>query len=129
LKRKKNSIISSVIRGVGEMDVYKKYINRFPTTPETPKTANSEQINLEYEERPYLIVDLRDKDEFSTNHIVSGNFIYLYHHNLAFFFYIAHHYPAAMLSRCTNNESKELLIYVILFTIHIYYLTFFSHRQ
>jgi len=55
------------------MDVYRNYINRFSTIPETPKTANSEQINLEYEERPYLIVDLRDKDEFNTNHIVSGN--------------------------------------------------------
>lgn len=31
------------------------------------------------------------------------------------FLYLAHHYPAAMLSRCTNNESKELLIYVISF--------------
>jgi hypothetical protein len=73
LKIKFNFIIFSVIRGVGEMDVYKKYINRFSTIPETPKTANSEQINLEYEERPYLIVDLRDKDEFNASHIVSGN--------------------------------------------------------
>jgi hypothetical protein len=61
-----------VIRGVGEMDVYKNYTNRQSTIPETPKTANSEQINLEYEERPYLIVDLRDRDEFNANHIVSG---------------------------------------------------------
>lgn len=72
-------IIISVIRGVGEMDVYKNNANRFSTIPETPKTAKtdtSERLNLEYEERPYLIVDLRDKDEFNTNHIVSGNFIY-----------------------------------------------------
>jgi hypothetical protein len=61
-----------VIRGVGEMDVYKNYTNRQSAIPETPKTANSEQINLEYEERPYLIVDLRDRDEFNANHIVSG---------------------------------------------------------
>jgi hypothetical protein len=26
--------------------------------------------------------------------------------------FLAHHYPAAMLSRCSNNESRELLIYV-----------------
>jgi len=102
------------------MDVYKKYINRFPTTPETPKTANSEQINLEYEERPYLIVDLRDKDEFSTNHIVSGNlFINIIITLRPFISYIAHHYPAAMLSRCTNNESKELLIYVTFFLLYL----------
>ena len=65
--------MSSVIRGVGEMDVYNNYQKRFLTTPATPKTATSERSNLEFEERPYLIVDLRDKDEFATNHIVSGN--------------------------------------------------------
>lgn len=73
-------LINSVIRGVGEMDVYRNNVNRFPAIPETPKTAKSEtseQLNLEYEERPYLIVDLRDKDEFNANHIVSGKFIYL----------------------------------------------------
>ena len=58
------------------MDVYKNYANRFSTIPETPKTPNSEQINLEYEERPYLIVDLRDKEEFNANHIVSGNYFF-----------------------------------------------------
>jgi len=73
VQKSKFTIIFSVIRGVGEMDVYKNNVNRFSTIPETPKTANSEQINLEYEERPYLIVDLRDKDEFNANHIVSGN--------------------------------------------------------
>ncbi|CAM4752615.1 unnamed protein product [Rotaria magnacalcarata] len=88
------STLQSVIRGVGEMDVYNSYQNRFSTTPATPKTPLSEQVNLEMDERPYLIVDLRDKDEFRANHIVS-----------------AHHYPAAMLSRCSNNESRELLIY------------------
>ena len=58
------------------MDVYRNNSSRFSAiseTPKTPKTANSEIINLEYEERPYLIVDLRDKDEFNANHIVSGN--------------------------------------------------------
>ncbi|CAF3450099.1 unnamed protein product [Rotaria sp. Silwood1] len=73
------------------------------TDTNRPQTQDSERT---YEECPYLIVDLRDKDEFNTNHIVS-----------------AHHYPATMLSRCTNNESKELLIYVIHFLIyHLIYL-------
>jgi hypothetical protein len=67
------STLQSVIRGVGEMDVYNNYKNRYSTLPPTPKTSQSEQINLEYEERPYLLVDLRDKDEFNANHIVSGN--------------------------------------------------------
>lgn len=85
------STLQSVVRGVGEMDVYRNSQTR-PIT--TPKSVTSEQLDLEFDERPYLLVDLRDKDEFRMNHIVS-----------------AHHYPAAMLSRCTNNESKELLIY------------------
>ena len=67
------STLQSVIRGVGEMDVYNNHKNRYSTIPPTPKTVQSEHINLEYEERPYLLVDLRDKDEFNTNHIVSGN--------------------------------------------------------
>jgi len=43
------------------MDVYNNYQKYFSTTP---KTLLNEQ--------PYLIVDLRDKDEFKTNHIISG---------------------------------------------------------
>jgi hypothetical protein len=83
------STLQGVIRGVGEMDVYNNYRNRYSTLPPTPKTANSEQINLEYEERPYLIVDLRDKDEFNLNHIVSGDLFLKYNHNLMLFcFYI-----------------------------------------
>lgn len=51
------------------MDVYNTYRNRDSTTP---KSSIHEHVDFELEERPYLIVDLRDKDEFRTNHIVSG---------------------------------------------------------
>ena len=61
--------LSSVIRGVGEMDVYGHRSSRASVAPLTPI---SEQLNLEYDERPYLLVDLRDRDEYRTNHIVSG---------------------------------------------------------
>ena len=54
------------------MDVYRRIVKQLSTVPETPKTATSERIDLEFQERPYLIVDLRDKDEFNANHIVSG---------------------------------------------------------
>lgn len=95
------------------MDVYRNLANRLSTVPETPKTATSERMDLEFQERPYLIVDLRDRDEFNANHIVSGNFHYSsFSFDWIHFSFLAHHYPAAMLSRCTNNESKELLIYV-----------------
>jgi len=57
------------------LDVNRNSQSRSSVTPATPKTPISEQINLEYDERPYLIVDLRDKDEFRTNDIVSGNLV------------------------------------------------------
>lgn len=52
------------------MDVYDNYQNHSVTTS---KNSFNEQTNLEYDERPYLIVDLRDRDEFKTNHIISGS--------------------------------------------------------
>jgi hypothetical protein len=58
------------------MDANKNYRDRLSTISETSKTPFSEQMNLEFDERPYLIVDLRDKDEFKDNHIVSGNFFF-----------------------------------------------------
>ncbi|CAF4307591.1 unnamed protein product [Rotaria sp. Silwood2] len=69
------STLQSVIRGVGEMDLYNKHTNRSSTIISTPKITNNEQIDLAYEECPYLIVDLRDKDEFNINHIASGDSI------------------------------------------------------
>ena len=95
------------------MDVYRNSQNR---SVATPKSVASEQLDLEFDERPYLLVDLRDKDDFRMNHIVSGKTLPSCSINTFFlsvsFIYLAHHYPAAMLSRCSNNESKELLIYV-----------------
>jgi centrosomal protein CEP41 len=43
---------------------------------------------------PYLLLDLRDKDEYDQCHIIS-----------------AINYPTAMLSRSINNETPELLAY------------------
>ena len=43
---------------------------------------------------PYLLLDIRDKDEYEKSHIKT-----------------ALNYPIAMLSRSINNESKELLEY------------------
>ena len=67
---------SSVIHGVGEMDVYRRQQKQLETVreeaPVTPKTAQSERSTLDFDERPYLIVDLRDHEQFRTNHIVSG---------------------------------------------------------
>lgn len=55
------------------MDVYRNFANNLSTISETPKTVQSDRLDLEFQERPYLIVDLRDRDEYNANHIVSGN--------------------------------------------------------
>ncbi len=94
------------------MDVYKNSEKNFFSPS---KTSLHEHVDLESIDRPYLIVDLRDKDEFKTNHIISGSFIRYRLLKKNTIPYLAHHYPAAMLSRCSNNDSKELLIYVCFF--------------
>ncbi len=56
--------------------------------------TNKSQPNDKTDNTPYLLLDIRDKDEFSQCHIIS-----------------ALNYPAAMLSRSVNNETKELLLF------------------
>lgn len=55
------------------------------------KNLNKLQQDLDL---PYLLLDLRDKDDYEKCHIIS-----------------ALSYPTAMLSRSVNNETKELLAY------------------
>ena len=99
---------SRLIQGVGELD-------RCTGAIESESSAHV-RANGQVEERPYLLVDLRDQDEFTANHVVSGNHSFPFRVKLLMHLptgsSLAHHYPSAMLSRCTNNESKELLIYV-----------------
>ncbi len=54
------------------MDVYEN-IQKYFSSPS--KSSFSEHIDSESNDRPYLIVDLRDDDAFKTNHIISGSFI------------------------------------------------------
>ena len=54
-----------LIQGVGELD-------RCADAIESESSAHV-RANRETDDRPYLIVDLRDHDEFTANHLVSGN--------------------------------------------------------
>lgn len=77
------STLQSVIRGVGEFNI---------NDPEdddlsTPRSDPSSDI-------PYLLLDLRDPDDFEKCHIIS-----------------AKNYPAAMLSRSVNNFTNDILQY------------------
>ena len=72
--------LHSVAHGVGELDLNK---SDPPQTPATPKTVS-----------PYLLLDVRDIDEYQTGHVIS-----------------ALNYPKAILSRSVNYEKKEMLAY------------------
>uniref|UniRef100_H2YBX5 Rhodanese domain-containing protein n=1 Tax=Ciona savignyi TaxID=51511 RepID=H2YBX5_CIOSA len=78
------SSLQSVIRGVGEVDMGergKPQDNDVPLALEKP-----------YPDCPYLILDVRDQDEYAACHIIG-----------------AKNYPIAMLSRTMNNFTREIL--------------------
>ncbi|XP_072027095.1 centrosomal protein of 41 kDa A-like [Amphiura filiformis] len=79
------STLQSVIRGVGECDLTD---DNSPDTPKLPSTANRD-IDC-----PYLLLDLRDNDDYQKCHIIS-----------------AKNYPTAMLSRSCNNYTKDMMSY------------------
>ncbi|VDO03178.1 unnamed protein product [Rodentolepis nana] len=76
--------LESVIHGIGECD-----INEMDQPKKGSRIAKSEQNNC-----PYLLLDVRDKDEFDSCHIIR-----------------AINYPYTRLSRCMNFEIREMLAY------------------
>ncbi|ELU06339.1 hypothetical protein CAPTEDRAFT_224847 [Capitella teleta] len=80
------STLLSVSRGIGELDLNAS--NQHP--PSTPsQIAADTDASL-----PYLLLDVRESDEFDQCHIIS-----------------ALSYPKAILSRAVNYESKEMLAF------------------
>jgi len=74
-----------VINGLGEVDVDE---NNRPKA----KTPDPSFLEEPYENCPYLLLDVRDEDEYERCHLVTaGNF------------------PSAMLARTMNNFTKEIL--------------------
>lgn len=93
----RNSSLQGVIRGVGELDPVKpKYGNgREKKAQQNFELAEANLNKLQQDAGlPYLLLDLRDKDDYDACHIIS-----------------ALSYPTAMLSRSVNNETKEMLLY------------------
>lgn len=74
------STLLSVARGVGELD-----LNAPRETPSSSEIMTT---------CPYLLLDIRDQDEYQLSHITT-----------------AQSYPKATLSRAVNYESKEMLTY------------------
>lgn len=86
----RTSTLQSVIKGVGELDTYEreKQARKFA---QAERNLHKLQQDLDL---PYLLLDVRDKDEYDQCHIIS-----------------ALSYPTAMLSRSINNETPEMLAY------------------
>ncbi|XP_056595792.1 centrosomal protein of 41 kDa isoform X2 [Triplophysa dalaica] len=84
------STLQSVISGVGEMDLDKIAQKTARLSPvSTPYNTESP-----YPDCPYLLLDVRDRDEYDQCHIIS-----------------AYSYPIATLSRTMNPYTKEVLEY------------------
>lgn len=84
------STLQSVISGVGEMDLDK---NGHMTVRLSP-VSNSNITESPYPDCPYLLLDVRDRDQYDQCHIIS-----------------AYSYPIATLSRTMNPYTREVLEY------------------
>ncbi|NXW61678.1 CEP41 protein, partial [Eurystomus gularis] len=78
------STLQSVISGVGELDIEK----------DTPKQADAQVKDLPYPDCPFLLLDVRDRDDYDQCHIVG-----------------AYSYPIATLSRTMNPYTNNILEY------------------
>uniref|UniRef100_A0A8C9ZBQ4 Centrosomal protein 41 n=1 Tax=Sander lucioperca TaxID=283035 RepID=A0A8C9ZBQ4_SANLU len=79
----------SVINGVGELNV-----NRNHQKMENESVSSPEVADRPYPDCPYLLLDVRDRDQYDRCHIIS-----------------AHSFPIATLSRTMNPYTKDVLEY------------------
>ncbi|KFM60527.1 Centrosomal protein, partial [Stegodyphus mimosarum] len=78
-KQLENKRVANVLMGIGELDIINEKKKPFAAPPEPVKKLS------------YLLLDVRDRDEFQRCHILT-----------------AKHYPAALLSRSMGYETEEL---------------------
>ncbi|KAE8296716.1 Centrosomal protein of 41 kDa [Larimichthys crocea] len=83
------STLLSVISGVGELNLDRSHQKTKNESPFSPEPAD-----MPYPDCPYLLLDVRDRDQYDRCHIIS-----------------AHSFPIAMLSRTMNPYTKEVLEY------------------
>ncbi|XP_067235981.1 centrosomal protein of 41 kDa [Chanodichthys erythropterus] len=84
------STLQSVISGVGEMDLDKNGQKTIRLSP----VSTSSITECPFPDCPYLLLDVRDKEQYDQCHIIS-----------------AYSYPIATLSRTMNPYTKEVLDY------------------
>ncbi|XP_059192099.1 centrosomal protein of 41 kDa [Centropristis striata] len=83
------STLLSVISGVGELN-----LDRNHQKTESESVLSPEPADRPYPDSPYLLLDVRDRDDYDRCHIIS-----------------AHSFPIAMLSRTMNPYTKDVLEY------------------
>ncbi|XP_078112636.1 centrosomal protein of 41 kDa [Sander vitreus] len=83
------STLLSVINGVGELNVNRKHQKM-----ENESVSGPEVADRPYPDCPYLLLDVRDRDQYDRCHIIS-----------------AHSFPIATLSRTMNPYTKDVLEY------------------
>nr|XP_020449198.1 centrosomal protein of 41 kDa [Monopterus albus] len=83
------STLLSVISGVGELNLI-----RNNQKMETELLCSHEPADRSYPDCPYLLLDVRDRDQYEHCHIIS-----------------AHSFPVSVLSRTMNPYTKEVLEY------------------
>ncbi|KAK9516239.1 hypothetical protein VZT92_024182 [Zoarces viviparus] len=83
------STLLSVINGVGELNM-----DRNHQKTEKESVSRPELADRPYPDCPYLLLDVRDRDQYDCCHIIS-----------------AHRFPIAMLSQTMNPYTKEVLEY------------------
>jgi centrosomal protein CEP41 len=81
--------LQKLVRGIGELDAYDSEARRRFERAERRLHELQQDADL-----PYLLLDLRDRDDYDACHIIS-----------------ALSYPIAMLSRSINNETPDMLAY------------------
>lgn len=79
------STLEGVIKGVGEVDL---------KNPHVQQDVSKEFLSKPYYDSPYLLLDVRDHDDYEDCHITT-----------------AHNFPIAMLSRTMNNFTPQILEY------------------
>ncbi|KAJ8249847.1 hypothetical protein COCON_G00230630 [Conger conger] len=84
------STLQSVISGVGELDLEKNGQRSGTMSPESSPRSGE----LPYPDCPYLLLDVRDRDDYDLCHVIS-----------------AYCYPITTLSRTMNPYTKEVLEY------------------
>ncbi|CAL8320324.1 unnamed protein product [Gadus morhua 'NCC'] len=86
------STLQSVIGGVGELDLERN--GRATTVRMTPELSPPRWAERPYPDCPYLLLDMRERDQYDQCHIIS-----------------AYSHPIALLSRTMNPFTKEVLEY------------------